>query len=170
MNYRLFKIGPGEMEPVYKILKLCGQDMKLRLGLIHWYPPYPIELLRKDVEARSVYAVSEDEQIIATFTINTEPLEYYYKELWKHPEQQAMYVSHLAVLPKLQSKGIGSWCMKNIEHIAADLGCEVVRLDAYEKYGQLLQFYDKLDYERRAIVKFQNLNLVCFEKIIKGYS
>ena len=166
MNYRLFKIGPGEIEPVYKILKLCGQDMKFKLGLTHWYPSYPIELLSKDVEERSVYAVSENEYIIATFTIGTQPLEYYYKKLWKYPEQQAMYVSHLAVLPELQRKGIGSWCMKNIENIAVDSGCAAIRLDAYEKYEQLLEFYRRLGYERRMIVEFQKLKLVCLEKIL----
>jgi GNAT superfamily N-acetyltransferase len=166
MTYKLFKIGPGEIEPVYEILKLCGGDMKSKLGLTHWHPPYPIQLLRRDAEHRSVYTVSGDDQIIATFTIDTRPLEYYYPALWKTPEHRAMYVSHLAVLPQLQGKGIGSWCMNEIENIAAESGCRAVRLDAYEKYKQLLQFYDKLGYERRAIVKFQGLNLVCFEKII----
>jgi len=166
MTYKLLRIGPGEIKPVYEILKLCGQDMKSKLGLTHWYPPYPIRLFRKDAEERSVYTVTEEDQIIATFTIDTRPLEYYYPTLWRYPEHKAMYVSHLSVLPKLQGKGIGSWCMNEIENLAIDLSCRAVRLDAYEKYEQLLQFYDKLGYKRRKIVKFQGLNLVCFEKII----
>jgi GNAT superfamily N-acetyltransferase len=106
--------------------------------------------------------------MIATFTISTQPLEYYSINIWLHPMQKAIYVSHLAVLPNFQGKGIGTWSMGTIEGIATDWGCVAVRLDAYEKHDELIKFYNKLGYRRRGIIKYQGLRLVCFEKIIKN--
>jgi GNAT superfamily N-acetyltransferase len=122
--------------------------------------------LRRDASEGSVYGVSDTGQSIATFTISEQPLVYYNTRLWKHPEHRAVYVSHLAVLPKFQGRGIGKWCMKTIEEMAHGWGCETVRLDAYEKYEKLLEFYDDLGYERREVISYKDLRLVCFEKII----
>lgn len=166
MNYQLTIIKPDEVELVHEIISKCGLDLKLKLGLSHWVPPYPIQLIRGDALGGNVYGVSDTGQTIATFTISEQPLEYYNTRLWKHPAQRAVYVSHLAVLPKLQGRGIGKWCMKTIEEMAHGWGCETVRLDAYEKYEKLLEFYDNLGYERREVILHNDLRLVCFEKII----
>ncbi len=168
MSYQLIKIKPDEIEKVHDIVRECGLDMKLRLNLDHWESPYPIQLMRKDARERSIYAVKKGEQTVATFTISTQPLEYYNINIWQHPKQKAIYVSHLAVLPNLQGKGIGTWSMGTIEQIATAWGCGAVRLDAYEKHDLLIKFYDNLGYHRKEVIKYHGLRLVCFEKIIKN--
>jgi GNAT superfamily N-acetyltransferase len=108
----------------------------------------------------------DNDKYVATFTAAIKPLEYYNDKLWKYPAQPAIYVSHLAVLPKFQHKGIGTWCMDQIEELALKRGCTAVRLDAFEKYRELLEFYDNLGYQRRKVVEFSGCRLVCMEKII----
>ena len=152
MNYQIKEVKSEEIAIVHEIIKKCGERLKFEFGLSHWDPPYPIQLLRKDAKEKNVYAVTMGEQTLATFTVSTRPLPYYFPELWLHPNQKAVYVSHLAVLPERQGKGIGSWCMREIEQIAISWDCQAVRLDAYERYNKLLEFYDKLGYERRDIV------------------
>jgi GNAT superfamily N-acetyltransferase len=167
MDYYITKILPENIKPVHEILRRCGNDMKERFDLDHWVPPFPIHLMQKNAEERLVYAVNNNEGLVGTFTISTKPLEYYLKDLWKYPDEQAIYVCHLAVVPERQGEGIGTWCMHTIEQIARDSECGAVRLDAYEKYDKLIKFYARLDYERRGIVEHQRKRLVCLEKIIE---
>ncbi|WP_455392934.1 GNAT family N-acetyltransferase [[Eubacterium] cellulosolvens] len=167
MKYQLVKIKPDEIEEVHEILRLCGLEMKDKFNLGHWNPPYPVHLMQKDAKESYVYAVKEQNKTLATFTISKKPLDYYYKNIWLNPDHEAIYVSHLAVLPKFQGRGIGSWCMRTIEDFAREWGCAAVRLDAYEKYPLLLEFYVKLGYQQRQTVTYQRLRLICLEKILR---
>jgi hypothetical protein len=63
MNFRLRKVGPNEVNELHKILEKCGQDMKVRLGLGLLVPPYPLDLMRKSVEERNVFAVLDGDQL-----------------------------------------------------------------------------------------------------------
>lgn len=165
MDYKIKKLDRGRVEIVHEILEKCGHDLKKRHGLSHWVPAYSMHLLRRDAEEKSVYAVSDGGRTAATFTIGTEPADYYDMSLWESPDARAIYVSRLAVLPEEQGSGIGTWCMGAVERIAAEAGCGAVRLDAYEKHAKLLEFYDKLGYRRRGIVRCRETELVCFEKV-----
>jgi GNAT superfamily N-acetyltransferase len=167
MSYEIQKIGADEVEAVHDILRECGQDMKLRLGLGHWDPPYPLHLMRREAEEGKVHAVCDGERTVATFTIGTEAYPYHDMTLWTDPTAKATYVGHLAVLPHLQGKGIGTWCMRIIEDLAIDQGSEAIRLDAYGTHAKLLEFYARLGYSQRGVVRFRGADLVCFEKVIE---
>lgn len=167
MSYQIEKIGADEVEAVHEILRKCGQDMKLRFGLGHWDPPYPLHLMRRDAEEGKVHAVLEDERTVATFTIGLEAPFYYDPTIWQAPNARALYVNRLAVLPELQGSAIGTWCMKTIEDAARNEGCAAVRLDVYGRHAKLLEFYAGLGYSRRGVVKFRGAELVCLEKVIK---
>ena len=82
MKYQLITIEPDEIGKVHEIIKICGQDMKSKLDLDHLVPPYPMQSMQKDAKEREVYAVIDSNQILATFTISTEPLEYYNKNIY----------------------------------------------------------------------------------------
>lgn len=168
------QIGPGEAERVHEILHWCGLDMQERLGLSHWVPPYPLEALRRSTQERQVFAVFLEDRIVATFTVGTQMPLHYQKipaiwELWGGSRTNALYVNRLAVLPPLQGKGIGRWCMQSIERLAWAQGCEVIRLDAYGKHQGLLSFYTKLGYVPQGhfffvIQPYGETEAVCFEK------
>ncbi|HLX56601.1 MAG TPA: GNAT family N-acetyltransferase [Ktedonobacteraceae bacterium] len=175
MNLKLRKAGPNEIEALHEILRQCGQDMKVRLGLGHWDPPYPLELMRKSVEERSVYAVHNDEQLVATFTVGTQAPTYYRTipgvwESWDAAGEPALYANRLAVLPEIQGQGIGTWCMQEYERIARVEGYEAIRLDAYDKHLRLLAWYEKLGYHWRGTFAFHTrlhgeTGMACYEKM-----
>ena len=47
----------------------------------------------------------------------------------------------LATVPDCMGKGIGSFCLKEIENIALSLGCKEVSCDVYDKSEHALNFY-----------------------------
>ncbi len=176
MNLHLKKVGPTEIEPLHEILRLCGLDMRSRFGLAHWIPPYPLELMRKSVEERNAYAVYNDDQLVATFTVGTQPPAYYHTipgvwEAWDAAGEPALYAKRLAVLPEFQGQGIGTWCMEEYERIARVEECKAIRLDAYDKHLMLLAWYTKLGYYWRGTFAFYTklhgeTGMACFEKIL----
>lgn len=164
MDYQLLKVMPDQVDEIHEILRACGLDMKTRFGFGHWVHPYPIHLLREAAKEKSVYAVRDGGQTLATFTIGTQPPGYYDINIWKSPNGKAVYVNRLAVLPIFQGKGIGAWCMNKIERIAEETGCASVRLDCIENHIRQHNFYERLGYHRKGIVRFRDDTLVCFEK------
>jgi GNAT superfamily N-acetyltransferase len=176
MDLHYQQLSPASVEPVHDILRLCGLDMQERLGLGHWVPPYPLEKLRRDAEHRQVYAVVHKDQIVATFTLGTALPASYERipailQMWNTAQPRALYINHLAILPDLQGRGLGRRCMGTIESMAAALGCEVIRLDAYIRHSGLQVFYPKLGYRDVAHVVFLSerrgeAETVCYEKLL----
>jgi GNAT superfamily N-acetyltransferase len=166
MSYRIKKVRPNEVDNLHEILRKCGEDLRIRFGLGHWDPPYPIHLLRRDAEERSVYAVLDGRQTVGTFTIGTEAYPYHDMSIWTAPTAKAAYVGHLAVLPDLQGNGIGTWCMRTIERFAVDEDSETIRLDVYRAHVKGLEFYARLGYSARGVVEFRDTEMICLEKVL----
>jgi GNAT superfamily N-acetyltransferase len=171
MHLHTNKVGPDEVESLHEILRLCGLDMQARFGLAHWIPAYPLELMRRDAEQKSVYAVLDGERTGATFTVGTQPPFYYDPVLSELPNAKAMYLNRLAVLPEMQGRGIGTWCMQIIERLAVENACSVLRFDAYDKHLKLLDFYRGLGYQERGSRTFNTprrgeTGAVFFEKML----
>lgn len=165
------KVGPGGVDELHEILKKCGEDLKEKFDLgRYWNPPYPLELMRRDAEEREVCAVRVESRTVGTFTVSHRPPPYYdrekYMEMWSDPKGKAMYVGRLAVLPEFQGRGIGTWCIRKIEGLAWASECVAVRLEAYDKYSRLLDFYDKLGYRRRGTIWWRDLGAICYEKVL----
>ena len=100
MDLHIQKVGHNGVEPLHEILRLCGLDMQARFDLAHWTPPYPLELMRKSVEECSVYAVYNDDQLVATFTVGTQPPAYYRTipgvwEAWDAAGEPALYANRI---------------------------------------------------------------------------
>jgi len=171
MDLRLLKIGPDRVKEVHEVIRKCSQHLRSRSDLgNYWNPPYPLELMAKDAAEKDVCAVRHGNRTVATFTLDTKPPTWFerraYSHMWESPEKKAMYLGRLAVLPELQGSGIGSWCLARIEELAKQAGCVAIRLDAYERYTELLEFYEKRGYRRRGTISWRDMKCVCFEKIL----
>ena len=46
-------------------------------------------------------------------------------------------------------------------------GCVSIHLDAYYQYAELLDFYEKLGYQRKGTIWWKDLGAVGFEKVIE---
>jgi GNAT superfamily N-acetyltransferase len=143
-----------DVPPVHQILLACGLDLKERFGLSHWMSPiYPLESMLKDAVELEVYALTLGEDFVGTFTLETTsiaPLSYvnYGNIYWQVKDAPAVYVHKLAVLPASQGQGLGTWCLRIIEKLAAERDCCAVRLDAVKTHSKLLSFYENRGYQR----------------------
>jgi GNAT superfamily N-acetyltransferase len=120
-----------------------------------------------------VYAVLDQGQAIATFTIGTQAPSYYDQlgDIWASMQARVLYLNRLAVLPRLQGQGIGSWCLARIEQFAREEQFEAIRFDAYARHVKLLDFYQKAGYHQRGTFVVSTprrgeAETVCFEKVL----
>ena len=122
---------------VTKILKACGDDMYSRYGLKHWKNGYLKTFLIVGYCAlkNSVYGVfDENRSMIATFqTRNVE---------------DALHFSKLAVMSDSSSRGIGSFCIGEIETIARSRGLSLLKCEVYDKSLHAYAFYEKRGFVR----------------------
>ena len=83
----------------------------------------------------------------------------------------ALYLSKLAILPDRQGRGLGTWCVAQVEALAAAQGCTVIRFDAIAAHSALLRFYERLGYVERPaprslISRVASSSVVVFEKAV----
>jgi GNAT superfamily N-acetyltransferase len=142
------KASPEEVAPLHQIIKRCGEDMFQRFGLCHWHPVFPVETMRKDAMAKSIYGVYREDLLAGCFTVGTSGWKYP-PDLWERPGDRALYLSKAAILPELQNQGLGKWCVEKVEQLARESGCSAVRLSAITDHALLLRFFERLGYGAR---------------------
>lgn len=171
MAFTASKRGPDRIDELYALIVSCGEDMWRRLGLDHWKPPIPVEMFREYARTKEVFAVEDDGELVATFTIGSEAPEPYPLSSWAEVSHTAIYLNKLAIHPHLQQKGLGRWCMNEIERLAAARGCQAVRFDALMRNAPLLGFYDHLGYRRCGdMYVYDEINrgwdIILYEKVL----
>lgn len=150
----------NQIEIVYSILKESGRYMVDTFGLMHWSKPYSKEKIEQDIENKDVYIVRDNNQNIATFMLS-EDTSYYFEEI---PDENAVYLSKLAVNPDVVNSGIGTACMNYIEDICRQNNKTKVRLDVYDKSVQAVNFYIKMGYRELFLKDTTNFRVICMEK------
>ena len=115
-----------------------------------------LNLLRKDAESKTVYVVQSEGRTVGTFTISTQRPDYYSEDVLASLWGKSLYISRLAILPEMQGRGIGTWCMRWIERAAWDMDCVAVRLDVVVTNTKLLGYYGRLGYKETGRIDFCN--------------
>lgn len=157
---RIKEKDPHLIEIVYSILKASGSYMVETFGLMHWSRPYSKENIAHDIENKEVYIVKNEGQNIATFMLSQDT-SYYFQEI---PDENAVYLSKLAVNPNVVNTGIGTSCMKYIEEYCRNNNKTRVRLDVYDKSEQAVNFYTKIGYKQLFSKDTTNFRVICMEK------
>ena len=116
------------------ILYRCGKDMAEKYGLHHWNNPY-LKTLAIACLGRlknTVYLVKDGKTPIATFGISE--------------KDGTLLFSKFAVSPEYSGKGVGGFCLAEIERIAKEQGCKEVSCEVYDKSEHAKAFYEHKGY------------------------
>jgi ribosomal protein S18 acetylase RimI-like enzyme len=73
---------------------------------------------------------------------------------FRHHEMRPLFVEELAVHPDIQGRGLGSFMLEQVEHLARLRGCTHIVLEVAENNPTAMEFYKKRD--------FQNLDAAVF--------
>jgi len=156
-----------DVEPLYDVLVKYGLDMRDRLGLTHWVPAYPRGLFEEHIEKGMVYSVEvRGGEPVATFTAGCDAPHYLDLSLWLNDAEPSLYLTQLAVSPKLQRRGIGRACIAAVERLALEHCYRSIRLDAAEAHAELLDWYLDLGYRESCRYEAFGTRMVGFEKLV----
>lgn len=166
-EFKLEKINDKDLIiPLHALLTACGRTMYETFKLIHWHPFMDLGKFETLMKDKDLYGVYRNTIAIATFNLSSDPRDYYFDKLWSNPEEKAFYLGQLGIKPHLQGKGIGKWCMHQIERLAYEAGCKAIRFDGLSQHPWLKKFYEKLGYRFCGTVKPGQWELTCFEKVL----
>lgn len=132
--------------PLHALLTACGKKMHETFGLMHWHPFMDLKKFETLMRSKDLYGVYQNKSAIATFNLSSNPRDYYFDKLWSNPGEKAFYLGQLGIQPLLQGQGIGKWCMHQIERLAYEAGCKVIRFDGLSQHPWLKEFYEKFGY------------------------
>lgn len=153
--------------PAVQALLAAAGEALARQGFANWLPPYPLERLARDVDERDVYVVhSADAEVAATFTLAPTAARPYQPAPWPDADLPAQYLNRLAVAPALQGRGLGSWCLREIERLARAAGARAIRCDVLAANAVLRRFYERHGYVARGKRSHSGWTFACYERLL----
>lgn len=165
MSMSVRKAKGKDVQALCALFESSIRDMDEK-GLDQWrWEVYPNEtVLMEDVEAKTLYVIEEEGQILAAFTINEEqhPL---YATLYWHFGVNPAVLHRLVVSPGHQHRGLGREAMAQVIHLAKEMGYDCLRLDTYLKNVRAMALYEGLGMRKVGQVQFDERETLfqCYE-------
>lgn len=83
------------------------------------------------------------------------------------PVKKALYLTHMAVIPRLQRRGIGRLLLREAAKRARAWPADAIRLDAFEGEAGAGAFYAKCGFREVGRVTYRKAPLVYYELVFK---
>ncbi len=138
-------------------------------GYFNWDEKYPpISKIQADIKARSLFKMTDEEEIKAVITLDEYQSEEYQEIQWEGKNGTVLVVHRLSVHPKHQKQGIARQMMDFAEEWAIQNQYQSIRLDAYQPNQRLQQFYLNRNYKALGHVYLEQrpIPFICYEKIL----
>jgi GNAT superfamily N-acetyltransferase len=122
---------------------------------------------RADILTSHVYVFRHHGTIGATLRLST-------KAPWLGaidfftPSRTPLYLTSMAVSPKLQRQGIGRLCLEQVKRIARAWPADALRLDAYDADAGAGEFYEKCGFRIVRRAPYNGTPLIYFEYLLAG--
>lgn len=123
--------------------------------------------VRADIMTSNVYVVRQAGTVAATLRLSTKP-PWVGDISFFTPERTVLYLTSMAVAPKLQRSGIGRGCLEAVKRIATEWPANVVRLDAYDAPAGAGEFYRKAGWTEVHRAPYNGTPLIYFEWRVSG--
>jgi ribosomal protein S18 acetylase RimI-like enzyme len=155
----------ADVSAVASLAERCKAEMQRR-GIDQWDELYPTrERFSADAAASSLYVASlGPAAVIGAFTLDRYQDVEYAAVPWAFRDEPVGVVHRLMVDPRFQGRGIAQELMRFAERVACNLGCAVMRLDAFASNPRALGLYRGLGYREAGGVRFRKGAFRCFEK------
>ena len=133
-------------------------------GIIQWDDEYPNrDVLKDDILAGTMYIGTMEGKLTAAYVLN-EYSDIEYEEGDWDTGGKSLILHRLCTHPEFQGMGFGRQSVIDAENRARAMGCDYLRLDAFEKNQISLGLYKKMGYRNAGSVTFRMGKFYLFEK------
>jgi GNAT superfamily N-acetyltransferase len=121
--------------------------------------------VRFEMRSSKVFVVREKKSLVATLRLNARKpwaidLRYF------TPCTRPLYLLSMAVSPEFQRRGLGRFCIKQIQEIARQWPADAIRLDAFDAPAGAGAFYTKCGFNAVGQTTYRNCPLAYFEMLL----
>lgn len=145
-----------------------ADDLTRQYGHGHWSANVTESGERQSVKtSRILVARDDDRTILATLRLAT-------KKPWAIDKsyftnvRRPLYLTDMAVAPRLQRCGIGRRLLEEAKAVALDWPGDALRLDAYDHAAGAGPFYAKAGFREVGHVTYRGVPLIYFELLLAG--
>lgn len=133
---------------------------------------YPTaDTARAAVDARDMYVLEENGEVVASARINREQMPAYRDVDWRHParDEEVMVLHTLTVDPALAGRGHARAFLEFYEDLARKSGCRSLRIDTNANNAVARTMYARHGYIESGVIPctfngIPGVRLVCMEK------
>ena len=112
-----------------------------------WNEIYPCEFFQDDIQNKSLYVLTENDDIIAAFALcESNDGEGHLK--WENVKEKALYIDRFGVNVKYLRKGIGELMLKSATKLAKQMGAKYLRLFVVDVNKPAINLYLKNGFKR----------------------
>jgi ribosomal protein S18 acetylase RimI-like enzyme len=142
------------LQEVFTILSDCRLQLDAQ-GIHQWTGSYPsLTIIEDDIKGGHLYCAMSGSQCLGTVSISEAQEPEYSAVPWTDIPGRVIVIHRLAVHPQHQGKGLAGKLMDFAEAYGLDHDYSSIRLDAFSRNRQVLQFYENRGYQKRGEVFF----------------
>ncbi|MGU8237458.1 GNAT family N-acetyltransferase [Clostridium perfringens] len=170
MEFRQAKI--SDLDQIVEIIELSKKYLK-ETKVDQWQDGYPAkEDLRRDIENRNSYVLTNKDEIVATTVISLDGESTYnsiFNGEWITNEDYIV-MHRVAVHDKYKGKGIFKELIKEAESLALNKGISSIKIDTHRDNISMQRAVVKNDFKRCGIIYLEDgSERIAFEKVLKSF-
>lgn len=170
MEFRQAKI--SDLDQIVEIIELSKKYLK-ETKVDQWQDGYPAkEDLRRDIESRNSYVLTNKDEIVATTVISLDGESTYnsiFNGEWITNEEYIV-MHRVAVHDKYKGKGIFKELIKEAESLALNKGIFSIKIDTHRDNISMQRAVVKNNFKRCGIIYLEDgSERIAFEKALKSF-
>lgn len=170
MEFRQAKI--SDLDQIVEIIELSKKYLK-ETKVDQWQDGYPSkEDLRRDIESRNSYVLTNKDEIVATTVISLDGESTYnaiFNGEWITNEDYIV-MHRVAVHDKYKGKGIFKELIKEAESLALNKGISSIKIDTHRDNISMQRAVVKNDFKKCGIIYLEDgSERIAFEKVLKSF-
>ncbi|MBS5968355.1 MAG: GNAT family N-acetyltransferase [Clostridium perfringens] len=170
MEFRQAKI--SDLDQIVEIIELSKKYLK-ETKVDQWQDGYPAkEDLRRDIESRNSYVLTNKDEIVATTVISLDGESTYnsiFNGEWITNEDYIV-MHRVAVHDKYKGKGIFKELIKEAESLALNKGISSIKIDTHRDNISMQRAVVKNDFKKCGIIYLEDgSERIAFEKVLKSF-
>lgn len=159
----------NDIDTILDITKACARDM-IAKHVFQWNEYYPNRAaFETDLKREELYVLDLENTIIGCVAMSTFMDDDYFPIRWLTPNENNIYIHHLAIHPEHQGRGYAQLLMDYAETFSIENNYTSIRLDTFSQNLRNQKFYELRGYKKLDEIYFPKQSehpFYCYELIL----
>lgn len=154
-----------DAEAITRMRTAVAEHLTQTYGHGHWSAAVSVKGVLFGMRTSRVIKAVNGRRIVGTLRLAT-------KKPWAIDKSyftncaRALYLTDMAVDPRMQRRGIGRLCLEEAARVAREWPSDAIRLDAYDAEAGAGAFYQKCGYREVGRVTYRSVPLIYYELLL----